>query len=136
MGGWLGGCVGRMRPEQSLLWHSLHKLGQTHALYVQSLTSPADACLQVMFAMAQALHASAASADAVSAAHAAEARDLAEQRLGLQSLITGLAAIQTQQRKQHPRQQAGDDARQQRDQEQGDAEMQDAGLLFDVWGAD
>jgi hypothetical protein len=77
-----------------------------------------------MLVMAQALHASAASADAVSAAHAAEARDLAQKRLGLQSLITGLAAMQTQPREQLQQQAMA--ARQQ--QGEGDVEMQDAGM--------
>jgi ankyrin repeat protein len=123
--------------QDSPLWCTASTSGQyTHASCNLS-DARADACLQVMFAMAQALHTSAASADAVSAAHAAEARDLAEQRLGLQSLITGLAAMQAgEQRKQQQsaRQQAGD-ARQQRDQqEQGDVDMQDAGWAWDDWG--
>jgi hypothetical protein len=84
---------------------------------------------QVMFAMVKALHAAAESADGVSAAHAAEARELAEKRLSLQQLITGLAAMQVQQRQGKQQQQVvQEDVRQ---QDQDDIEISDVGGLWD-----
>jgi hypothetical protein len=83
---------------------------------------------QVMFAMVKALHAAAESADGVSATHAAEARELAEKRLGLQRLITGLAAMQVQQQQGKQQQQVVQEDVQQRDE--GDIEMSGIGGLW------
>jgi ankyrin repeat protein len=56
-----------------------------------------DAAKVLMVAMLEELHAASSSADAVSAGHAAEAKDLAQQRLALQQLMIQMAVQQAKQ---------------------------------------
>jgi ankyrin repeat protein len=88
-----------------------------------------DAAKLLMVTMLEELHVTSSSANAVSAAHAAEAKELAQQRVGVQHLITQLAGLQARQpcgdHVQQQQQQQGQQARQlqQQEQQQGAADQ-------------
>lgn len=87
---------------------------------------------QVMLAMVKALRTATAASDAVAVAQAAEARDLAEKRRGLQHLTTGLAATHLQLRQQQKQEHGTEVAMQQQQQQQCSHEQQQDVDMQDV----
>jgi ankyrin repeat protein len=96
-----------------------------HTAQAVVANTPFEVPTSVMLAMLEQLHAASSDADAVTAVHAAQIKELAQQRLGLQHVITQLAALQAKQpgrdlvQQQQQEQQQGQGRQLQQQQEQG-----------------